>query len=202
MDLMTWKKHISTIGAVLVLAAGAQAQFLGYVGTQSIRVKALTAVSAPTTSSVIADIGQASHVLTYCIAGGTATSIGIQLEASIDGTTFFAISNLGVGLSGCQALTAGGWFPNLRVNLVTFTAGGGITLTATYTGIAGPGVAGGGSVSPTPTAISSAGAAIPIVCDKTVTFHAIGAVNQQILSPPANLGVSLCGFVIDRKSVV
>src|SRR5581483_11747805 len=134
----TMRRLTTTIFAVFLLALGACAQNGGQVGIQTVNV-ALTQATAPgiltftppggSATSVLPNIGQSSHWLSYCT-GGTVTQITLRLEASFDGTNWFAISQNGT-LTGCQMIEGGGYFPNVRANLVALS-GTSPTVTAWY----------------------------------------------------------------------
>ena len=126
-------------------APRARAQFLGFVGIQSANVRVFTGISTAQVSSVgtIPNVGQASHWLMYCAATGGVNSIQIQLEGSWDGTNFTRISPVGriqpgscVSGSGLT-LQASGYFPVLRVNVLSITVTAG-TLNVFYSGVASP----------------------------------------------------------------
>jgi hypothetical protein len=173
------RKLFTIISLMCALALGAQAQFLGYVGGQSTTTKALNAVTASGASGVMENVGQAAHYLTYCIAGGNANSVGIQIEGSEDGTTYNPISSQGNDTSGCAQLTAAGYFPAIRVNLVTFSAPGGVSLTAYYSGVAMP--------------ISQP----PVQCPKTVIANIATqstATNFLEVSHSGNTHIYVCGL--------
>ena len=138
--------------ALLLIAGGTpvRAQFVGYVGQQTILVPpiqlGMNMVTAATISLTVPNIGQAAHFLTYCVNGGTATTVVIQIEGSVDATAFFAISNQGTNTSGCSTVATGGYFPVVRINLLTYTRNG-TTLSATYSATSGTLPFTGGTVS-------------------------------------------------------
>jgi hypothetical protein len=117
----------------------APAQFVGYVGQQTIAVKVFTNQAAPGVSAItIPNMGTSSHWLTYCNNNANTGSIRIQLEGSQDNVTWFPISHVGTNnAQGCFVLQAAGYFPKLRANLVVLI-GVGASIDAFYTGAAGP----------------------------------------------------------------
>lgn len=198
------KGIISILAAGLVLVAcvtprPCAAQFIGYVGQQTVLQTptqlGMNAVSGPTISNTIPNIGQGAHYLTYCINGGTATTVGIQIEGSVNGSAFFAISNQGISTSGCSTIATGGYFPVVRVNLVTFVPNG-TTLSATYSATSGTLPFTGGIVSsqvtgtnvgqfggqPMQTGTGSSGAGVPRVTvsnDSTIPTTQSGTWNVR-----------------------
>jgi hypothetical protein len=145
--------NIRQIGCLLLLLAvlftaapeRVDAQFVGYVGLQTVNVKPLNAVTAPTTATV-QNIGQASHILYYCVTG-TPSALVIQLEGSFDGSTWAQLSDQGTAVTGCNVVEGGGYYPALRVNLVTLSGGTSPTVTAYYSGVTAPITGAGAGVS-------------------------------------------------------
>lgn len=131
------KRLLLQLAILAVLVAPLSAQFIGYVDIQSSDFVAFLNVTVAGQSTIIPNSGQGAHYLTYCINGGTATAVQIQLEASIDTFNWFPITAQGTNTSGCTVLTGGGYFPQMRVNLVTYTNNG-TNIYAKYTGMAGP----------------------------------------------------------------
>ncbi len=82
-------------------------------------------------SAVFRNIGQASHWLIYC-PSGSPTSVQIQLEGSADNATYYQISEIGTQTSGCGILEAGGYWNNVRANIIALSGGVSPTITATY----------------------------------------------------------------------
>lgn len=115
----------------------APAQFTGFVGLQTVSVKVFTNQATAGASSVtIPNIGATSHWLTYCVSGGP-TSLQIQLQGSLDGVNFIAISHIGSQLSGCSVLQGAGYWPLLQANILT-VAGGSPSINAWYSGSDAP----------------------------------------------------------------
>jgi hypothetical protein len=143
-----------------ILAPPASAQFVGYTSPQTVNLKVFsgqtTAIATPSTSTLlctptngnpcgIPNLGQSIHSVTYSISNACVgnLSLVIRLEASQDGTTFFAISEdavdqTSVALQGFQnqsGLTAIGYYPVIRLNLVKFScSAGNPSITAAYSG--------------------------------------------------------------------
>ena len=165
------KLLFSAVFGILGLAfpASLRAQFIGYTTPQSVQLKILNAVTVPTTAN-IPNIGQSVHSLTYTAA--SCTGVDIRLEASNDGVNFFAISadatdtapNPIGGVTGTGGVTAVGYYPVVRVNLLIVT-GGGCAVTAFYAGTS--------TIQPTPTQINqqAAGYRFPVTFN-TVTSNA------------------------------
>ncbi|HKW76183.1 MAG TPA: hypothetical protein VJN64_11715 [Terriglobales bacterium] len=157
--------------------AAAQGGYFG-VGTFSTKVLSCSFGGCPIGTIAIANVGQSSHWLTYCVSGGTASTVFIQLEASFDGTNWFAItepsnptSSPGGPFQGCQILEASGYFPQLRANLAAWN---GPTLNIWY--------------SATQTAISSDGLGRSGKASQPVTFvPAVTISNTALKSTPAAL---------------
>lgn len=125
------------IGLIALLgcsARPARAQFLGYTSPQTVQATPLSAVTSPTTVN-LTNLGQNVHYLSYTVSG-VISLLDIRLEASINGSTFFSISedatDFGTFATGSGAVYAIGYYPIIRVNLVAIAGGGNIT--ATYTG--------------------------------------------------------------------
>ena len=92
------------------------------------------ATSGP--SVIFRNVNQASHWLTYCVAGGP-TAFSIWLEESADGATnWIPISAIGTKTSGCGLLTTGGYWFAVRANK-TITGGLSPMLMAIYTASTG-----------------------------------------------------------------
>lgn len=102
--------------------------------------------TAANSACAIQNNGMGSHYVTFCITGGTVSSIAIWLEASNDQTVtssvptpnnFIQITSTAsapLGTVGCGTLEAAGYFQYLRLHLQTF-AGTSPVLTAWYSGI-------------------------------------------------------------------
>jgi hypothetical protein len=106
---------------------------------------------AANTSCAIQNVGTGSHLLTYCITGGTVATFAIELEGSNDTASppgnWIQVSNQDtslIGTAGCGVLEAAGYFQYLRANLITLT-GTNPVITAWYTGV-GNAIPGGGLI--------------------------------------------------------
>jgi hypothetical protein len=127
---------LGTIGSLALV-------YDGYGALQTVSVQALSGVTAAGPSAVLRNVGQSQHSVVYCVAGssGTVSTAQIQLEGSFDATTWFPISDVSYPNTtgtGCWLLEAGGYWPNVRVNLLAWSATGNLSLSAWYTGTAGP----------------------------------------------------------------
>ncbi len=152
------RKSLCSLLSLIVLIActpppRAHAQYVGTVGLQTVEVPAVfNAVTAsqvsPTTcsgskapvggSACIQNLGQTIHLLNYTVTGSP-TLIQIRMEGSWDGTNFVPISDDATDLTSGEVVGLG-FYPAVRVNLVQCVGcGGGVTLTANYSGhFAGP----------------------------------------------------------------
>lgn len=129
--------RLATVALVLLLAACGQpsaAQFLGSVSPQTTEQTLLNGVAcAPITSAVIRNIGQTNHYLSYSVSGGTVIGFQIQMDFSHDGVTFQRLSEIGKLAPGL--LFASGWYPQMRVNIVSCTVDTGTpAITVRYSG--------------------------------------------------------------------
>lgn len=111
-------------------------------GTVTFSVRVFNAVTSAQASASVQNNNQAAHWLNYCT-NGSATGISIELEASFDNSTYFAISPAATD-TGCGVVEAGGYFPYVRANLITLT-GAGANVTAYYSGSSSPIASGGAS---------------------------------------------------------
>ncbi len=128
---------LASVLLVVFVASGWQGA--GYIGVGSVAQQVLTNQTSPTTTSPVRNVGQSAHWLEYCT--GTLTGIDIRLEASFDATTWFPItddSRVFNSVAGkCTVLEAGGYYPNVRVNLLAIS-GGGAGVSAFYYGAISP----------------------------------------------------------------
>ncbi len=148
-------KVLQSAAFLMLLTLPAAAQFMGYALPQTVRVRVMNAVTAATTTPntggacsatanttcSIPGLGQTTHTVDYTIGGtGALRRLRIRLEASMDGTNWFPISEDGTdlgtgGVTPGGELRATGYYPFVRVNLATMTVDSGApTLTAIYTG--------------------------------------------------------------------
>ncbi|HZU30678.1 MAG TPA: hypothetical protein VFB79_06155 [Candidatus Angelobacter sp.] len=175
-------KKIFIAAIVLIVSATCQAQG-GYFGIGTLSSHPFTNVTGTgAQTAAVANIGQSSHWLTLCVTGGTVSALSLQLEASFDGTNWFAITEqanptASGAFTGCQVLEASGYFPQLRVDLLSFNSAGGGVLNVWY--------------SATQTAISSDGllrsgkSSQPVTFVPNVTFT-----STALKSTPASLSTS------------
>jgi hypothetical protein len=95
---------------------------------------------AANTACQVPSVGQGFHTVTWTTTGSSGF-VRLRLEGSGDGSTWFPISaDSTVAISNTIAggsVYAFGYFAAIRVNLLTFTSGGGATLTANYSGSSG-----------------------------------------------------------------
>lgn len=191
-----------TAFCALAFCPPAHGQFIGYTSPQTVQKQLLTAApcQAAAQSVVVQNLGQSQHYALYSMTGGIA-SIQVVIEASMDGTTFFAISPVDsdqssfLGLPSGGIVTASGYYPVVRVNLKTCTnpSVGGITINVFYSGTS---VASGplaGSLNP--------GAYYRVPLLNNVTPAGMGAVD--VFSPTGNAGgrIYLQPFVANCPTV-
>ena len=87
-----------------------------------------SSITSAAASDVFRNIGQSSSWVYYCLSG-TSPSAEVEIEASNDGATWVAISQISNGTGdGCAVVTAGGYFNDIRVNVLTLSG----TMSATY----------------------------------------------------------------------
>lgn len=116
---------------LLLAATPAAAQFQGYWSPQTVGpITCIDAASAPVASSVISNLGQSVHYLTWTTSG-TLNELNLQLEASLDNITWFRISETGTTRTS-GAIWANVYYPFIRCNLTAASGGG--TVTGVYTG--------------------------------------------------------------------
>jgi hypothetical protein len=112
-------------------ALGTHAQNLGYVSLNNSQALIFNAVSAPTASLPIQNLGQSYHILCYEATSGV--TLQIRLEFSYTGTSNDYNPLSDDGSSQTQGCIYGqGTYPFVRANLVALTGSG--TVTAWYTG--------------------------------------------------------------------
>lgn len=178
--------------AVLVLAAPACAQFIGYTTSQSTVQTLFTNQAANGTSVTIRNLGASSHFFTVCNTNFSGTII---IQSSQNGTfsppNTVAAANYGIQSgaqppitadSNCHLIQAGGYYPAMRVQVTNVLIGG--TTSVFYSGIGGP-------IAFAPAALSTSGPTSPIACDQhtsqtiaaTVAFATVvaGIPNQVII---------------------
>jgi hypothetical protein len=143
-----------------ITAAGAHAQFIGFTSPQTVTQKIFTgqttAATSPATSTLpctptngtpcgIPNLGQSIHSITYTITSTCTTgfSMTLRLEATNDGTNWFAISEDATDQNSGQlqgnttaGLTATGSYAGFRLNLAQIACASGQVpaVTAFYSG--------------------------------------------------------------------
>lgn len=193
------------IAAVLALAwlvfpkSSANAQGFGPATTwnQLVTFSGASSTSVPAASDVVRNIGQSSHYFLVCANGSVATD-SAQVQGSFDGSTWFPISTaISVAPGGCQSVSAGGYFPDVRLNISTLT-GSGAAVSADYSG----------SVSLLPAALGvSSGDPCqdPTVLKQSAPISFAGTGNDQLVGPRTDGAVIyLCGavFTLDGTAPV
>jgi hypothetical protein len=155
----------------------AQAQFIGYVSSQTVAQQVFTAQAANGSSGTVTNLGQSAHFLTYCNTGFGGT---ISLQASPDGTfatpltvAFATYGQAGTNDTACHVLQAGGYYQTMRATVSNFSAG---SVNAWYTATGSP-------IAYAPSAFTSNGPGAPIACDKfAVVTQAQSVANGVLVS--------------------
>lgn len=137
-------RFLIVLGLLLALGACAPrrtaAQFLGYVSPTTVTSTPFDNVACTGADqfSIVQNIGQLSHILTWNSATTTATSGFVSLQGSADGSTFSDISPVGsltdTGNAFSPSLTASGYYALVRVRVIC--TGGNFTVQ--YVGAAAP----------------------------------------------------------------
>lgn len=120
-------------GILLVfLPQCARAQFIGYTSPQTVGpIQVLNNVLVATASAPVQNLGQSFHFIYYTSNGVT---VEIRIEAAYAaGGPWFAISNTAIA-EGAGSVFATGYYPLVRVNLLTFAGAPGAVLSAWYSG--------------------------------------------------------------------
>ena len=118
---------------LLVLPGRAVAQFLGYTSPQTVGpIQVLNNVLVATASGPVQNLGQSFHFIYYSGTGTTAVEIRIE-AAYAAGGPWFAISNTAIA-EGAGSVFGTGYYPLVRVNLLTLAGGPGATVSAWYSG--------------------------------------------------------------------
>jgi hypothetical protein len=140
------RKFLYSLIAVLGLAVGAQAQFIGYVSSQSttsLPFNASTCTAALTAGDVaVTNIGQGAHWATAVASTGGLTILTYSIQASYDGISFFDISDFGTfptagGVTDISNVTGTGYYPVIAVKVTSCTPTS-ATITIRYSGISLP----------------------------------------------------------------
>ena len=75
----------------------------------------------PNPSDIVRNIGQASHYFQVCANEYVATD-AVEIQGSFNGSVWFPIStSVTVPPSGCQSISAGGYWPDVRLDVTTLT---------------------------------------------------------------------------------
>jgi hypothetical protein len=101
----------------------AQAQGFGPATTwnQTVTWSGASYTYVPQPSDILRNIGQASHYFQVCANEYVATD-AVQVEGSFNGSVWFPIStSVTVPPNGCQSVSAGGYWPDVRLNVTTLT---------------------------------------------------------------------------------
>ena len=105
--------------SLLVPGTHVQAQNAGNTGTFTVSQIAFSNQTSTGPSVVFKNIGQSAHFLTFCLASGTGNA-QVNLEQSFDGVKLWApmATGITVGASACNTIQAGGYFQNVRANIL------------------------------------------------------------------------------------
>lgn len=184
------KKALLIVGLYAICALRCEAQFIGYISSQSTAQVVFTAQAANAVSATLSNIGQSSHYLTVC---NTALVATITLEASIDGTFASPVTLVSGNYqtsadSACHVLQAGGYYPAVRARVKNYSSG---TTNVFYTGIGGP-------TAPAPSALSTIGPASPIACDLTSGPSSVAASssNASLITGVTNTSLIICSLTL------
>lgn len=159
-----------------------------------------------TVSGSLPNVGQSSHQLYACLTrdSGTSISANIEIEASTNGTDYFAISppmalsDAGTGIfSPCGTVTANGYYAAVRV-LVSGVSGVGTptgTLNTTYSGSVGTTPVGGEVRSGTASTKIS-----PIPFGAEVAFIATKSAGVKFVTYTIPQGIYIYGLTVDNPN--
>jgi hypothetical protein len=190
------RRLFAVLCAVLVLAIGASAQFLGYVSTQSVAVNVFSGQAANGASATLENLGQSAHFLSYCNTGFAGQ---VALEASQDGTFASPITlaqasygQQGTTDSACHVLQAGGYYPAVRARVLNYAGG---SVTAFYTALAAP-------ISYAAPAVTSIGPTSPIVCDRSFSVTAASGATSSLIGNQPGMTFALCAVTFSFNGAV
>lgn len=178
---------------LVLLAASAHAQFVGYVGLQTNYTRVINAATTTGRTQVNTNTGASFHTFTYCVSPGTA--MRLIIEESPDGATshftqispaYTAPTNF-VNGNACGIIRVGGYYSVLAVNILQISAG---NVTVWYTSTAGP----SDVFAP---AVNSSGGFSPVQCDLTTTSSALapGGTYTMVLGIQGE-AIYVCGAFI------
>jgi hypothetical protein len=180
------RRLFAVMCAVLMLAIGASAQFLGYVSTQSVAVNVFSSQAANGASATLQNLGQSAHFLSYCNTGFAGQ---IALEASQDGTfgSPITLAQASYGQqtttdSACHVLQAGGYYPAVRARVLNYAGG---SVTAFYTALGAP-------ISYAPPALTSTGPTSPIVCDRSFSITVGPSATSSLIGNQSGMNFAIC----------
>lgn len=89
-----------------------------------------TSTNVAAQSDVLRNVDQSSHIVWVCPQG--ATALRARLEGSFDDVNWFPISGTAAAVGGCSTLSAGGYYPNVALDIGTLS-GTGASVSAYYT---------------------------------------------------------------------
>ncbi|MCU1284486.1 MAG: hypothetical protein JWO13_836 [Acidobacteriales bacterium] len=181
------KKILLLITIVMMFCSAGTAQSVSIASTYNAVAFTNQATAAPTLA--FRNISQSSHWLTYCPNANT-TALAIELEASQDNTTWYAITAQGVIPGpGCTTLQAGGYYPYVRANLISIS-GASAAVSAYYGASIFPIAAGGvgslGLSSVPVTYVGTATGGVGIACTQASIFSGPLVLYNLIVDNPSN----------------
>lgn len=176
------------------------AQNAGTTGTFTTSQIAFNNATSIGPSVIFKNIGQSAHYLTFCLVHGSGNA-QVDLEQSFDGVNNWAPMTTGIiaSSSGCSTIQAGGYFQNVRANILSFIGSGGPRISAWYNASSGP-------ISFAPPALASGGnPASPLICNGSASTVSVANGATQILGLPSTLlpnsAVYMCAFQISLATV-
>jgi hypothetical protein len=125
----------------LAFPQSARGQFLGYTAPQTNQqtLATNTACNGGAQSFTVANFGQISHAAQITSIGATVQQLSIVLQGSSDGVNFVNISDVANGLTPntTASVSATGYNPVVRAQVVCSPVGGSSTFSLSYSGVAG-----------------------------------------------------------------
>lgn len=130
MKRISW---VVALGLALILTSGsAPAITPGALPAAASTIRLLNGVTGPTTSASWLNSDYSSNTVSWTLAAGSITGFELQLQASDDNTNWFTIAD--TTSTSPTYMSVGGYYPYIRVSLVTFTTPGGSNATIYYSG--------------------------------------------------------------------
>ena len=180
----------AVLGVVSLLPTGARRVFADSATNPARQVIAFTNATVTGPSGTFFNNGQGAHYLTYCKTGGGSGNVLIDLEQSFDGVTNWTPMVTGTLNTGgnCQTIQAGGYYQNVRANILNITGVSSPAFSAWYSGTPGP-------IAFYQPAIGPFNA--PFVCNGSAGTVAVANGASAQLVPISGLAVSASVYVCD-----